>query len=87
MHARNIETLKNGVVDPQSKAIGDALASHCIDEVDSVRQGKVFYVDLATSDEGEARAVLAVKARAECGRVRSTLRASAVAAPHGRHRP
>ncbi len=60
MRARIIVTLKNGVLDPQGKAIGGALASLGLDGVDGVRQGKVFDVDLATSDEGEARAVLGI---------------------------
>ena len=60
MRARIIVTLKNGVLDPQGKAIGGALASLGIDGVEGVRQGKVFDVDLATADEGEARAVLGI---------------------------
>ena len=39
-------TLKNGVLDPQGKAIEGGLASLGFDGVESVRQGKVFDVEL-----------------------------------------
>jgi phosphoribosylformylglycinamidine synthase len=47
-------TLKNGVLDPQGKAIEGALASLGFDGVTGVRQGKVFDIDLAASDRGAA---------------------------------
>ncbi len=47
MKARVFVTLKKGVLDPQGAAIGNALASMGFDGVDSVRQGKVFELDLA----------------------------------------
>ena len=47
MKARVTVTLKNGVLDPQGKAIEGALRSLGISGVDSVRQGKVFDVELA----------------------------------------
>jgi phosphoribosylformylglycinamidine synthase PurS subunit len=43
--ARVTVTLKNGVLDPQGKAIEHALGGLGFSGVDSVRQGKVFDVD------------------------------------------
>jgi phosphoribosylformylglycinamidine synthase subunit PurS len=45
--ARVTVTLKNGVLDPQGKAIEGALKSLGVEGVASVRQGKVFDVELA----------------------------------------
>ncbi|MFC7398579.1 phosphoribosylformylglycinamidine synthase subunit PurS [Chelatococcus sp. GCM10030263] len=58
MKARVIVTLKSGVLDPQGKAIEGALASLGVEGVASVRQGKVFDVELATSDAAGAEAAL-----------------------------
>ena len=58
MKARVIVTLKNGVLDPQGKAIEGALGSLGVAGVASVRQGKLFDVELATSDPAEADATL-----------------------------
>ncbi|TYC52338.1 phosphoribosylformylglycinamidine synthase subunit PurS [Rhodobacterales bacterium] len=58
MKARVIVTLKNGVLDPQGKAIEGALGGLGFGDVGSVRQGKVFDVELRGSDEGAAKAVL-----------------------------
>ena len=63
MKARIIVTLKNGVLDPQGKAIEGALKSLGVAGVDSVRQGKVFEIELAAADRGAAEAAL--KAAAE----------------------
>ena len=46
MKARVIVTLKSGILDPQGKAIEGALKSLGISGVASVRQGKVFDIDL-----------------------------------------
>jgi phosphoribosylformylglycinamidine synthase subunit PurS len=46
MKARIVVTLKSGVLDPQGKAIEGALKSIGVDGVKSVRQGKVFDVEL-----------------------------------------
>lgn len=51
-------TLKPDVLDPQGKAIKNASASLGYDAVVSVRQGKLFEVDLDVEDESAARAVL-----------------------------
>jgi phosphoribosylformylglycinamidine synthase subunit PurS len=58
MKARVTVTLKNGVLDPQGKAIEGALKSLGVDGVDSVRQGKVFDIELGTSDRAAAEAAL-----------------------------
>jgi phosphoribosylformylglycinamidine synthase len=58
MKARVIVTLKSGVLDPQGKAIEGALASLGVEGIASVRQGKVFDVELATSDAARAEAAL-----------------------------
>ena len=63
MKARVTVTLKNGVLDPQGKAIEGALKSFGLQGVDSVRQGKVFDIELTLTDKGEAEALL--KAAAE----------------------
>jgi len=58
MKARVTVTLKNGVLDPQGKAIEGALRSLGVEGVDSVRQGKMFEIDVATSDRARAEALL-----------------------------
>jgi phosphoribosylformylglycinamidine synthase PurS subunit len=58
MKARVTVTLKTGVLDPQGKAIEGALKSLGIDGVGSVRQGKVFDIELPGSDKGAAEAAL-----------------------------
>jgi phosphoribosylformylglycinamidine synthase len=58
MKARVIVTLKTGVLDPQGKAIEGALASLGVDGVSSVRQGKVFDIELAGTDQASAHAAL-----------------------------
>ena len=48
--------LKNGVLDPQGKAIGHALESLGFEGVGEVRQGKVIELELASSDRNAAEA-------------------------------
>ena len=56
MKARVTVTLKTGILDPQGKAIEGALRSLAVPGIGSVRQGKVFDIEL---DEGaDAQAVL-----------------------------
>jgi phosphoribosylformylglycinamidine synthase len=55
MKARVHVTLKNGVLDPQGKAIGNALAGLGFDGVGDVRQGKFIELDLAETDAAKAR--------------------------------
>jgi len=49
-------TLKSGVLDPQGKAIHQALGSLGFDGIDQVRQGKLIEIDLNEKDEAQARA-------------------------------
>lgn len=56
--ARVTVTLKNGVLDPQGKAIEAALHGLNFDDVGSVRQGKVFDIELNTPDRTKAEADL-----------------------------
>ena len=56
MKARVFVTLKNGVLDPQGKAIGHALNGLGFSSVGEVRQGKVIDLELAERDEAAARA-------------------------------
>ncbi len=49
-------TLKNGVLDPQGKAIHQALGSLGFDGIDQVRQGKLIEIDLNENDEAKAHA-------------------------------
>jgi phosphoribosylformylglycinamidine synthase subunit PurS len=56
--ARVTVTLRDGILDPQGKAIEGALASLGFDGVGGVRQGKVFDIELAESDPTTARDAL-----------------------------
>ena len=58
MKARLTVTLKPGVLDPQGKAIEGALKSLGITGVASVRQGKVFDIELEGRDRKQAQAAL-----------------------------
>ncbi|KPL55351.1 MULTISPECIES: phosphoribosylformylglycinamidine synthase subunit PurS [Hyphomicrobiales] len=55
MKARITVMLKNGVLDPQGKAIQGALSSLGFSGVEDVRQGKVIEIELATADADAAR--------------------------------
>lgn len=56
MKARIHITLKPGVLDPQGKAIQNALGALGFPGVDEVRQGKYIEVRLAETDETRAKA-------------------------------
>lgn len=56
--ARVTVTLKNGVLDPQGKAIEGALGTLGFAGVGQVRQGKVFDVELDGADRSKAEAEL-----------------------------
>ncbi len=56
--ARVTVTLKNGVLDPQGKAIEGALGALGFSGVGQVRQGKVFDLELDTADKAKAEADL-----------------------------
>ncbi len=55
MKARVHIMLKNGVLDPQGKAVQHALGSLGFGGVDDVRQGKVIELELDESDADKAR--------------------------------
>jgi phosphoribosylformylglycinamidine synthase PurS subunit len=58
MKARVTVTLKSGILDPQGKAIEGALKSLGVAGVASVRQGKVFDIELEGRNRKEAEAAL-----------------------------
>jgi phosphoribosylformylglycinamidine synthase subunit PurS len=58
MKARIFVTLKNGVLDPQGKAIGHALNGLGFGTVGEVRQGKLIEIELSERDEARAYASL-----------------------------
>ena len=58
MKARVTVTLKSGVLDPQGKAIEGALRTLGVKGVASVRQGKVFDIELKGNDAKTATAAL-----------------------------
>ncbi len=55
--------LKPGVLDPQGKAIGQALGGLGFAGVGEVRMGKVIVLDLAETDPAKARAAAEEMAR------------------------
>lgn len=63
MKARVTVMPKAGVLDPQGKAIGNALASLGFGGVGEVRAGKVIELELAETDPGKAKAVAEEMAR------------------------
>ena len=58
MKARIHITLKKGVLDPQGKAIANALTHLGFDGIEEVRQGKYIEIDLKGGDASQARARL-----------------------------
>jgi len=58
MKARIKITLKNGVLDPQGKAIEGAIKGLGISGVGDVRQGKYIEVDPKESDPDKARTIV-----------------------------
>ena len=55
MKIKVIVTLKNGVLDPQGKAIQQTLNGMGFSSVNEVRQGKFFEVDVNEEDEAKAK--------------------------------
>jgi len=49
-------TLKNGILDPQGKAVEHALGSLGFDGVNNVRQGKFIELNLTETDPAKAEA-------------------------------
>jgi phosphoribosylformylglycinamidine synthase len=58
MKARVFIMPKDGVLDPQGKAIAHALGTLGFSGVGEVRQGKVIDLDLSETDQTKARALL-----------------------------
>lgn len=58
MKARITVTLKNGVLDPQGKAIRKSLGALGFSGVDHVRQGKVIDLELDETDRARAETTL-----------------------------
>ena len=65
MKARVHVMLKDGVLDPQGKAIAQALGRPGFAGVNEVRQGKYIELDLAETDRAKARAAV----EQMCGRL------------------
>jgi phosphoribosylformylglycinamidine synthase len=55
MKVRVRVTLKPGILDPQGKAIGNALAALGFGGIGEVRQGKVIEIELAETDPARMR--------------------------------
>ena len=55
MKIKVIVTLKNGVLDPQGKAIQQTLNGMSFSNVEEVRQGKFFEVNVNESNEANAK--------------------------------
>ena len=55
MKIKIIVTLKNGVLDPQGKAIQQTLKGMSFDNVSEVRQGKFFEIKVKENNETKAK--------------------------------
>ena len=55
MKIKVVVTLKNGVLDPQGKAIQQTLNGMGYSNVQGVRQGKFFDLEIAENDEAKAK--------------------------------
>ena len=58
MKIKVIVTLKNGVLDPQGKAIQQTLNGMNFDNVIEVRQGKFFEIEVSENDESKAKTLV-----------------------------
>ena len=58
MKAKVHVTLKNGVLDPQGKAIAHALGNLGFTGIGDVRQGKFIEIDIAERDRAKAQAAV-----------------------------
>ena len=58
MKVKVIVTLKNGVLDPQGKAIQQTLNGMSFDNVSDVRQGKFFEIEVSENDESKAKTLV-----------------------------
>ena len=55
MKVKVIVTLKEGVLDPQGKAIQQTLNGMDFSDVKQVRQGKYFDIEVSINDENKAK--------------------------------
>ena len=55
MKVKVIVTLKNGVLDPQGKAIQQTLNAMSFSNVEEVRQGKLFEININEGNEAKAK--------------------------------
>ena len=69
MKVKVIVTLKNGVLDPQGKAIQQTLNGMGFLNVNEVRQGKYFVIDIKENDESKAK----IKAEDMCKKLLANL--------------
>ena len=67
MKIKVIVTLKNGVLDPQGKAIQQTLNGMNFGNVEDVRQGKYFEIEVKEKDEKKAKSLVIVKACEKTG--------------------
>jgi len=51
-------TLKEGVLDPQGKAVESALENLGFNGINKIRQGKLFDIDLETNNKEEAEKII-----------------------------
>ena len=58
MKIKAIVTLKEGVLDPQGKAIQQTLNGMNFDKVSEVRQGKFFEIEVKENDESKAKSLV-----------------------------
>ena len=69
MKVKVIVTLKNGVLDPQGKAIQQTLNGMGFSDVNQVRQGKYFDIEVNIEDEKKAK----IKAEEMCKKLLANL--------------
>ena len=69
MKVEIIVTLKNGVLDPQGKAIQQTLNGMNFSEAKDVRQGKYFNIEMSIDDEKKAK----LKAEEMCKKLLANL--------------
>ena len=58
MKVKVIVTLKSGVLDPQGKAIQQTLNGMNFNNVEEVRQGKFFEIEVNEKDENQAKSAV-----------------------------
>ena len=69
MKVKVVVTLKNGVLDPQGKAIQQTLNGMGFQNIESLRQGKFFDIEINENDETKAK----LKAEEMCKKLLANL--------------